>query len=68
MNKIDEKIQTMVSGDTSWIGSGYDLNEMQSVHHYLLELKSKQLIQIINLHRESTSGHRLVDRVKIEKL
>lgn len=68
MNKVDEKIQAMTSGDTYWIGSGYDLNEMQKVHHYLLELESKHLIQITNLHRESTSGHRLIDRVKIEKL
>lgn len=58
----------MASGDSSWIGSDYDLNEMQNVHHFLLNLESDRVIQIVNVHRESTSGHRLIDRIKIEKL
>ncbi|KQX03253.1 hypothetical protein ASC84_00685 [Acinetobacter sp. Root1280] len=68
MNNLDIQIQNMQSGDSAWIGSGYNSNEMQSIHHYLQSLENERVIQIVIVHRESTSGLRLVDRVKIEKL
>ncbi|NWK52146.1 hypothetical protein LZP46_07485 [Acinetobacter sp. SCLZS86] len=68
MNKLEQRIQKMASGDRAWIGHGYDVNEMQSIHHFLLCLESNEVIQILSVHRESTSAHRLVDAVRIEKL
>lgn len=66
--KIQEDISGMRSGAIKWIGDDYELNDMQAVHHFLLSLEGEGIIDIIAVGHESYTGHRLVHKVKIEKI
>ena len=66
-NKIQQEIENMKSGAIKWIGSNFELNDMQEIYHLLLNLESEGVIDIFAIGHESYTGHRLVYKVKVEK-
>ncbi len=66
-NKLQQEIENMKSGAIKWIGSNFELNDMQEIYHLLLNLESEGVIDIIAIGYESYTGHRLVHKVKVEK-
>lgn len=65
---LEEEIKNLDSGRMLWIGNDFDLNEMQSVMHLVKAIQNKGTIRIDIEHRESITGNRLVDMVRIVKL
>ena len=46
-NKIQQEIENMKSGAIKWIGSNFELNDMQEIYHLLLNLESEGVIDIV---------------------
>lgn len=67
MSQIENIVENMKSGDIKFIGSNYSVEEMKIIYSDLLDLERKKIIDILLVHRESKSGNRDVDSVKIEK-
>ncbi|ENX06256.1 hypothetical protein [Acinetobacter courvalinii] len=65
---LEEEIKNLNSGEELWIGSEFDLNEMQSVIHLIKVLQNKGEVRIVDEHSESTTGDHLIDMVRIKKL
>lgn len=67
MSQIENIVENMKSGDIKFIGSNYSVEEMKIIYSDLLDLERKKIIDILLVHRESKSGNKDVDSVKIEK-
>lgn len=68
LQMLKNKINNLDSGQDLWIGNDFDLNEMQSVMHLIKGMMDNGEIGIKTEHRESKTGHRLIDIVRIVKL
>lgn len=65
--KLEERITRLGSGEFLFIGNDYELEEMQSILHFLKNLETKQILQIVYQHTEQETGKHLTDIIKIQK-
>lgn len=63
--KIEEEIDNMKSGEKKFFSD--DINQFQGVYQFLLALEKQGAIDVKE-HRESRTGHRLVDGAFVTKL
>ncbi|MDM1021658.1 hypothetical protein QSV37_15295 [Acinetobacter sp. VNK23] len=66
--KLEEKIIQLGIGEFLFVGRDFNINEMQSILHYLKNLETKRVLEIVYTHKESETGTYLIDLIKIQKI
>lgn len=67
IQKLEQSITRLSIGEFLFIGYGYGIDEMQNILHFLKNLESQQILQIVYQHKEQESGNNLTDIIKIQK-
>ena len=67
MLRLEESITELGVGEFLFIGSGYEIEEMQNILLFLKNLETKQILQIVYQHIEWETGKHLTDIIKIQK-
>lgn len=67
IQKLEQSINRLGIGEFLFIGYGYGIDEMQNILHFLNNLESQQILQIVYQHKEQESGNNLIDIIKIQK-
>lgn len=67
IQKLEQSITQLGIGEFLFIGYCYGIDEMQNILHFLKNLESQQILQIVYQHKEQESGNNLTDIIKIQK-
>jgi len=67
IQKLEQSITRLGIGEFLFIGYSYGIDEMQNILHFLKNLESQQILQIVYQHKEQESGNNLTDIIKIQK-
>ncbi|MFV5264607.1 hypothetical protein ACMUMS_13750 [Acinetobacter courvalinii] len=67
IQKLEQSITRLGIGEFLFIRYGYGIDEMQNILHFLNNLESQQILQIVYQHKEQESGNNLTDIIKIQK-
>ena len=67
IQKLEQSITRLCIGEFLFIGYSYGIDEMQNILHFLKNLESQQILQIVYQHKEQESGNNLTDIIKIQK-